>query len=107
MKPLFDKTEFKKQMSKMFEMETESEKKAYQIKLQVQAEKEMRIIKAELLQGGRPPMCEAQYPKKSRPQAELLQGAKPICVEQNTPLNSSESNILKDFYDYIAKKANT
>lgn len=51
MKPLFDKTEFKKQMSKIFTMETESEKKAYQTKLRIQAEKEMIIIKNELLHG--------------------------------------------------------
>jgi hypothetical protein len=88
MKPLFDKTEFKKQMSKMFEMETESEKKAYQIKLQVQAEKEMRIIKAELLLGASPPAAQDR-PHVSQPPAD------------------GESNILKDFYDYIAKKGKT
>ena len=86
MKPIFDKTELKKQMSKMFEMETESEKKAYQIKLQVQAEKEMRIIKAELLQWAKP------------------------CSEHKTPTCESHNNtppapnILKEFHDYLTKK---
>lgn len=92
MKPLFDKTEFKKQMSKMFEMETESEKKAYQIKLQVQAEKEMRIIKAELQQGWKPPNM------KSRPATQDNH-----CVEHTNPPHSDESHLLKDFYDYLSK----
>ena len=85
MKPLFDKTEFKKQMSKIFDMETESEKKAYQQLMRIQAEKEMKTIKAELLEGcsTRPPMCEA----RDRPQAEL-----------------PPPNLLNEFLDYLAKK---
>ena len=48
--PLFDKRDFKNQMSKIYEMETESDKRAYQNMLREQAEKEMKILKAELLQ---------------------------------------------------------
>ena len=79
MKPLFDKTEFKKQMSKIFDMETESEKNAYQQLMRFQAEKEMKTIKAELLEGcsTRPPMCEAELPPP---------------------------NLLNEFLDYLAKK---
>lgn len=89
MKPLFDKTEFKKRMSKIFDMETESEKKAYQQIMRIQAEKEMKTIKAELLQGcsTRPPMCEAQYPHKSH---------------HNT-LNTTP-NLLNEFLEYLEKK---
>jgi len=89
MKPLFDKTEFKKRMSKIFDMETESEKKAYQQIMRIQAEKEMKTIKAELLQGcsTRPPMCEAQYTHQPH---------------HNT-LNTTP-NLLNEFLDYLEKK---
>lgn len=86
MKPLFDKTEFKKQMSKIFTMETESEKKAYQTNLRIQAEKEMKIIKAELLHGG--------STSSVIPQHGALK-----CVE------STESNIImREFQDYLSRK---
>jgi len=87
MKPLFDKTEFKKQMSKIFTMETESEKKAYQTNLRIQAEKEMKIIKAELLHGG-------GSTSSVIPQHGALK-----CVE------STESNIImREFQDYLSRK---
>ena len=103
MKPLFDKTEFKKQMSKIFNMETESEKKTYQTKLRIQAEKEMRIIKTELLQG-----ASSQNPT-NRLQAELRQGATTKCViprrEAPNRVETNESNIImKEFQEYLSKK---
>ena len=86
MKPLFDKTEFKKQMSKIFTMETESEKKTYQTQLRIQAEKEMIIIKTELLQGG--------STSSVIPQHGALK-----CVE------STESNtIMREFQEYLNQK---
>ena len=99
MKPLFDKTEFTKQMSKIFDMETESEKKAYQQLMRIQAEKEMKTIKAELLEGcsTRPPMCEA----RDRPQAELP----PMCEARDRPqAELPPPNLLNEFLDYLAKK---
>jgi hypothetical protein len=103
MKPLFDKTEFKKQMSKIFTMETESEKKNYQTKLRIQAEKEMRIIKTELLQG-----ASSQNPT-NRLQMELRQGATTKCViprhEVPKRVETNESNIImKEFQEYLSKK---
>lgn len=84
MKPLFDKTEFKKQMSKIFTMETESEKKTYQTKLRIQAEKEMIIIKTELLQGMESKKTRCEAPKRVEN------------IESNT--------IMREFQDYLSRK---
>ena len=84
MKPLFDKTEFKKQMSKIFTMETESEKKTYQTKLRIQAEKEMIIIKTELLHGMESKKTRCEAPKRVEN------------IESNT--------IMREFQDYLSRK---
>lgn len=84
MKPLFDKTEFKKQMSKIFTMETESEKKTYQTKLRIQAEKEMIIIKTELLHG--------------------MESKKPRCEAPKRVENIESNTIMREFQDYLSRK---
>ena len=84
MKPLFDKTEFKKQMSKIFTMETESEKKTYQTKLRIQAEKEMIIIKTELLDG--------------------MESKKPRCEAPKRVENIESNIVMKEFQEYLNQK---
>ncbi len=91
-RPLFDKTEFKKQMSKIYEMETESDKKAHQKRLQQQAEKEMKLIKAELLM---------LASSKQRPPTASVLNEDPITKAE---FRQPPPSIFAEFYDYLVSK---